>query len=51
MVDSSSNAWKCNQTSCAAIPWLSRLQPFHLPNRSGPCDNIFTRKRPSAAVK
>ena len=27
------------------------ISPSYLPNRSGPCDNIFTRKRPSAAVK
>jgi hypothetical protein len=27
------------------------ISPFYLPNRSGPCDNIFTRKRPSAAVR
>jgi hypothetical protein len=29
----------------------TEISLVYLPSRSGPCDNIFTRKNPSAAVK
>jgi hypothetical protein len=39
--------YKLRSSECAKAGGLS----VHLPRRSGPCDNIFTRKKPSAAVK
>ena len=35
----------------AQLGEMAEHPPFYLPSRSGPCDNIFKRKKPSAAVK
>jgi hypothetical protein len=35
----------------AQVGEMAEHPPFYLPSRSGPCDNIFKRKKPSAAVK
>jgi hypothetical protein len=35
----------------AQVREMAEHPPFYLPSRSGPCDNIFKRKKPSAAVK
>jgi hypothetical protein len=40
-----------NPLQTAQVEEMAEHPPFYLPNRSGPCDNIFKRKKPSAAVK
>ena len=44
-----SNLWRWVQRRLHIS--LPEISPLYLPSRSGPCDNIFKRNKPSAAVK